>query len=266
MSKKTELNQNPDDFYIGYEERMTPSLAFRFRLFLFLILFVGLMTGVGFVLGQTPFAAAYFEYNRSRPFQGIIRLDPYPRLLIKRPGLSGKSLKYSSYLLTSPLKFGAEEMAKEFEGKKVVLEGRLLYRHEQTMLEVVPNSIQRSKEPYTSLLQKTGVKTLTLQGEIIDSKCWTGAMRPGRGKIHRACAVMCIRGGIPPIFVSYIGKDKKEAKSFLLVSSEGRAVNQEVIPFVAKPMQITGTVIKEGGSLILRADPKDYVLLDLISK
>ena len=267
MIHEPELCQRPQNFYIGYEERMPPSLAFRLRLFSCLLLLVCLMLGVGFVMGQSPFPAAHFEHNRARPFQGIIRLDPYPRLLIRRPGLSGKNSKYSSYLLTSPLKFGAEKMTKEFRDKYVVLEGRLLYRKEQTMLEVVPNSIKRSKgATHSPLAHKIGQKTLTLQGEIIDSKCWTGAMKPGRGKLHRACAIMCIRGGIPPIFVPYFGEDKDVLTSFLLVSSEGKTVNKEVIPFLAKPIQITGTVIEEEGHLILRAEPKDYILLDHIPK
>ena len=39
-----------------------------------------------------------------------------------------------------------------------------------------------------------------LVGEILDSKCWFGAMRPSQGKPHKACASLCIRGGIPPAF------------------------------------------------------------------
>ena len=38
---------------------------------------------------------------------------------------------------------------------------------------------------------------VTLKGEIIDPKCYLGAMKPGGGKTHKACAMRCIAGGIP---------------------------------------------------------------------
>ena len=41
-----------------------------------------------------------------------------------------------------------------------------------------------------------------LTGEICDGKCYAGAMRPGRGLAHKACADLCLTGGIPPVFVS----------------------------------------------------------------
>ena len=37
-----------------------------------------------------------------------------------------------------------------------------------------------------------------LTGELVDTKCWYGVMRPATGKVHRACAVRCLSGGIPP--------------------------------------------------------------------
>jgi len=35
-------------------------------------------------------------------------------------------------------------------------------------------------------------------GEIVDSKC-LGVMTPGQLTTHRACAIRCISGGIPPV-------------------------------------------------------------------
>ena len=35
-------------------------------------------------------------------------------------------------------------------------------------------------------------------GELVDTKCFLGVMRPAHGKVHRACAIRCLEGGIPP--------------------------------------------------------------------
>lgn len=43
---------------------------------------------------------------------------------------------------------------------------------------------------------------VTLDGELVDSKCYLGTMKPGDGKTHKSCAILCLRGGIPPLFVS----------------------------------------------------------------
>ena len=42
-----------------------------------------------------------------------------------------------------------------------------------------------------------GVQT-TLSGELVDTKCYFGVMRPGAGKVHRGCAARCLHGGVPP--------------------------------------------------------------------
>jgi hypothetical protein len=37
-----------------------------------------------------------------------------------------------------------------------------------------------------------------LTGELVDSKCFLGVMRPAVGKVHRGCAIRCLAGGVPP--------------------------------------------------------------------
>ena len=45
---------------------------------------------------------------------------------------------------------------------------------------------------------------------------------------------------------------------FLLVSSDGRPVNKQILDMVAEPIEITGEVIRQGELSILRADPAMY--------
>ncbi|MEJ2177929.1 MAG: hypothetical protein P8Y12_08270 [Gammaproteobacteria bacterium] len=42
---------------------------------------------------------------------------------------------------------------------------------------------------------------MTLTGEIADSKCFLGVMKPGEGSIHRACAEVRLLGGIRSMLV-----------------------------------------------------------------
>jgi hypothetical protein len=81
-------------------------------------------------------------------------------------------------------------------------------------------------------------------------------MNPGQLTPHRGCAIRCISGGIPPVFL--VRQNDGTALYFLLVSAEGKPVNQQVLELVAEPVQITGEVVRQGELLILRADPTGY--------
>ena len=129
------------------------------------------------------------------------------------------------------------------------------------MIEVVNDSI-KSAQGFEELTRVSGMTNTvglgrqTLVGEIVDSKCYLGVMNPGQLTPHRACAIRCISGGIPPILL--VRQTNGSALHFLLVSSDGRPVNKEVLAMVAEPVQITGEVVRQGEFLILRADPATY--------
>ncbi len=98
--------------------------------------------------------------------------------------------------------------------------------------------------------------TVALTGEIMDSKCYLGAMNPGERKVHRACAIRCISGGIPPVFV--VRTTGGSIQHLLLVSPEGKAVNAEVLEHVALPLRVRGEVRYAGGQYMLYADPARF--------
>lgn len=90
----------------------------------------------------------------------------------------------------------------------------------------------------------------TLVGEIVDTKCYLGAMKPGRGKPHRDCASLCIRGGIPAALL--VRTENGERRLVHLVSL-GRPVGAEVLDFVGPPVEVTGLLRREDGRLLLDA-------------
>jgi hypothetical protein len=82
-------------------------------------------------------------------------------------------------------------------------------------------------------------------------------MNPGQLTPHRACAIRCISGGIPPVLL--LRSQNGPAVYLLLVSANGKPVNQQVLDYVAEPVEITGEVERQGDFLILRADPAAYL-------
>lgn len=100
----------------------------------------------------------------------------------------------------------------------------------------------------------------TLQGLIVDSKCYLGIMKPGGTKPHRACAARCISGGIPPLFI--VSDANGPLRQMLLVGANGEAINEEVLAYVAEPLEIQGEVARVDDLWILKAAPKTFRRLE----
>jgi len=206
---------------------------------------------------MSPFPVKVFEWGKPRSFEGWLEARPVPSLLVRRPGTVEPAELWTRYLLVRPGKFGAAEDVVEFDGNRVALEGTLIYREDQAMIEVVPGSLQRAA--FEGGGPDGAVESLgehTLVGEIVDSKCYLGVMSPGATKPHRACATRCIAGGIPPVFL--VRQEDGRALYLLLLSREGETVNQDVLSMVAEPLEITGDVERHADLLVLKADPSTY--------
>ncbi len=250
-----------EEFYIGYLPHAPGHVAAHLRKFILALLALGVAAALLFVVGQKKFAFSVFEFLQPRSFEGVISTEPYPTLSVMRPGKSGDLPAFSRYLLVAEGKHGALPEVAPFEGKRVKLEGTLIYRDDQAMIELVPNTITLQVEAgMISASQPQALGTFTLTGEIVDSKCFLGVMNPGELKTHQACAVRCIAGGSPPVLI--VRNEQNEVSYVLLVSSEGHAVNQEILEMVARPVEISGEVWQHDNLLVLRADPKTYRVLE----
>jgi hypothetical protein len=124
------------------------------------------------------------------------------------------------------------------------------------MLEV-PLALDQWLEPSSAAvklppLQPEFVARAELAGEIMDSKCFFGVMRPGRGKTHKACAALCIRGGIPPSFWARRADGKESV--LLMTDASGRALGQAILPYVGEPVVASGDIVRVGDLLQFRAD------------
>lgn len=250
---------NKDEFYIGYFDKAPAGVAASMRKVVMALLASGVLLAVLLVISQQPFYPSVFEYLQYRTFEGAISQQPYPTLRVERPGRAGMLPSHSHYYLVNEGKIGAQEIIEGFDGQYVRLQGTLIYRDDQTMVEIVPGTVEPAAGPSQATTDTPGGRSLgivTLQGEIIDTKCFFGVMNPGSLKPHRACAVRCISGGIPPALA--VRTATGETTYLLLVSAQGQAVNEDVLDMIAEPVEITGEVMQHENMLVLRADPATY--------
>ena len=253
-----------DEFYVGYLPRAPLALGawVRHRLAALLLVTTGLAALV--IAVQGPFANSVFEFGNPRRFAGWVSTTPSPGLLVPHPDGRG----VSRYLLVGTGKRGADASLAGFEGKQVQLEGTLVYRDDQTMIELTSAPIQElaagldptflpagedGPHPPQSWMRWEELGTRTLGGEIVDSKCFFGVMKPGSGKTHRACAARCISGGIPPVLA--MREDDGGLSYVLLTAMDGTGIGHLILDHIAEPVEITGRLERQGELKVLRCDP-----------
>ena len=93
-----------------------------------------------------------------------------------------------------------------------------------------------------------GLGTVRLRGEIVDSKCYLGAMKPGGGRTHKGCAVLCLKGGVPPVFVS---RDEGDAL-YLLVNANGGPLDPAFFDLAADSIRRSGQAEEWGDLRVLK--------------
>ncbi len=249
----------PDEFYVGYLARAPGGIARFVRRSVLGLLIVGLGSAVVASTAQRPFDAATFEFGNQRTFEGRVTMAPYPSLVVARPGTAGHGVgPVSRYHLVAPGKHGADAMVDPLVDYMATLEGSLVYRDDQTMIEVVPGSLARRPEAGMSANADSAERLgrVTLKGEIVDAKCFLGVMNPGSWTPHRACAVRCLSGGIPPMLV--VRDSLGVAAYVLLATSDGRPAGAALLDLVAEPVEVTGRLERRLGQLMLFADRSGY--------
>ncbi|MEP7272334.1 MAG: hypothetical protein ABI882_12590 [Acidobacteriota bacterium] len=252
------LESEPDEFYVGYEPQPAPGIGSLVRRLAWLLLLVLALVGVFLVVGQKRLPAAVFEYGQQREFEGVIRERPFPTLNVERPGIAANT--QSRYALVAVGKHGAQTQLTGLEGRRVKLRGTLIYRDGLSMIEIADGTLEVIPEEGLKVpVNRDFLGVQTLSGEIVDSKCYLGVMNPGSRTTHRECAIRCISGGVPALFV--VENANGERSALWLTTVEGVAVGREILDLVAKPVEITGEVTREADQLYLRADPRTYRVL-----
>lgn len=244
-----------DEFYIGWEDQAPPRYAQTIRWLLIPGLTLLIVAAAGFARSQRLIGSATFDWGNPREISGFFRSKPYPHLILDPSGTNAPAVVAP---LVAPFKSGLNsEAVCGFDGQRVSLRATRIERAGQLMLEVETDSLKRAPSiQFQSAGGPTNVISLgrrTFRGEIVDSKCWTGVMNPGVLTTHRACAIRCISGGIPPMLL--VRRENEPPLNLLLVSTNDEPVNSAVLSFVAEPVSIHGELVRHGALLTFRIDP-----------
>ena len=195
-----------------------------------------------------------FRWDMGRQsFVGVIENEPYPVLHVFPNNVypDGHTL-----MLSGPGKRGVRERSEPLEGKVVKARGVLLKRGSIDMLQVgggrnlaISDAERRLDPPEAEPLGRW-----RLTGEICDGKCNAGAMRPGRGLAHKACANLCLVGGVPPVFVS---TGPVEGESFFMIAGpDGGDVTGAILDLTGMLVEVEGDVERRGDILVFRIAPE----------
>jgi hypothetical protein len=246
------MNPHPDDdkapFFIGWADTPPTDRRFFLRAGLGLTAAAG---GLGFGLAtlQVPPGKGQWDPDAVREWRGIASAEPYAMLRTHDLGGGPRTA-----LLSCLGKCGVAARIRALAGQPVVVTGSLIQRDQHAMIAVdevgdwirADEAVAPDAALHFPALEPLGEATLV--GEILDAKCWFGAMRPSSGKVHKACAALCIRGGIPPAFYAR-GPGGQDA--LMIMSSGGQAYGPDLLALVGDPVRLSGRVFHLGDLLVL---------------
>lgn len=242
------VSADEDPFYIGYLPRVPASHARKVCGFLLALTALIPLVMILAAVSQNPIDVGTFEFGTLRTFEGVMHESPFPVLRIEAPG--GDS-EFVNLILVGAGKHGIPEFARGHDGQRVRLEGTLIHRKGLTAIEVGAEEkfevVGGGDTPARDHVESLG--TVRLRGEIVDTKCFVGVMRPSAGKVHRACAIRCLSGGIPPGLLVH---DLNGGEAvFLLAPREGSSLKLDVQE-AGIPVEVSGEAELHGDTPVLR--------------
>ncbi|MEM7056475.1 MAG: hypothetical protein AAF557_02700 [Pseudomonadota bacterium] len=252
------MTRQDEPFFVGYLP--APAQSRRFLLTAGISTVAGFM-GAGALIGITqddPGQGAFrFDYGR-QTVTGVLELNPYP--LVRVTEGNDRIPIGHTLMLAAGGKRGLMNRARNLDGKLVTVSGIVLQRGDLDMLQVRGGKQGLGPaDGATPPLSREDLGRWRIAGEICDGKCLAGAMRPGRGLAHKACANLCLIGGIPPVFVSTQPIDGTE---FLLVGGpDGGALPASVYNQVGQFISAEGKVERRGDLLVFLIDPNTVAVL-----
>jgi hypothetical protein len=226
-------------FFIGWSGRTAlPSLGF-----LALILVASLISfgALAFALGITVDDPGGGDFTGDKDITGVLIADPYPMIVTDNA--------HHTIPLSGGGKRGVQEQARALDGKHVRATGAGVQRGDRDLLLV--DRLERAPgEPEKPIREPLGTWRLT--GEICDGKCSLGVMRPGNTAVHKACANVCLIGGVPPIFITttpVLG-----TRYLMMGDPDGHTLPDALRDYVAITSRMDGTLERIGDALIFRTD------------
>jgi hypothetical protein len=232
-----------DEFFVGYLP--TPPRTKRFAIGVAATMVtLGLAAAILGVVGEGSTGSG-FGPQAQTPSEGVIGvLSTHPYGVLWTESEHGPS----AVLLVRQGKFGIGSMFDAMDGTVVRVQGYVIEREGRRMIELggAPVAAELPEATVASLRAhaSAGPRSIRITGEIVDEKCWLGRMRPGAGRTHRACAQLCVAGGIPPVIV---GTDESGvAYAAVVVGDHREAITETILPYLAEPVAVRGELVRDG--------------------
>lgn len=252
------MSDKRDAFFVGYLPAPAALRAFLIGSALGLVVLAGLLA---FLIGTTQDdpgpGAVRGDYGR-QTVTGVIERTPIPVLHVTQG--NDRIPAGHTLMMSGAGKAGTLRRPDAVDGKLVQVSGVILERGTLDMLQL--RGGRRGMQPAEGTGQVPEPQDLgrwRIAGEICDGKCLAGAMRPGRGLAHKACANLCVLGGVPPVFVS---SQPVLGETFLLISGPDRAeIPQAVYDFMAQYISVEGRLTRHGDLLVFAMEPGSIEVL-----
>lgn len=245
-----------DAFFVGY-------MPVPRALVGFLAVVAGGLIGAGvavaavFAVAQGDWGDASFRWGDGYQTRtGVLLAEPYP-VLYTPPDADHP--RGRAVVLSGQGKRGVQAAAEALEGGAADVGGIALGRGEVGVEFIQVGGKVRLRPAEDAAAVPAGWRPATddlgartLRGEIVDSKCYLGAMRPGQGKTHKLCANLCLIGGIPPMFVVY--REEGAPLVMLLGDRAGKALPDDVLAHTGHYVELTGQLERRADLLVFRVD------------
>lgn len=248
-----------DFFFVGWAGKTGPALGRFLAGWAALVLVV--FAAVGILLSRSTDDAAdgLFDLAPDQAAQapavaeyatreGILSRAPYP---ILRTAPDAENPRGGTYLLSGDGKRGVELGHDMADGQTVRAAGVLVRRGTLAML-IVDGALEPVGASRAAPDAPVPLGRFRIVGEICDGKCYPGAMSPGGGLTHRACAILCFAGEVPLVFASAA---PVFGQSFLvLADANGGRPSLAIKSLIGIRVALEGEVERRGDALVYKVD------------
>lgn len=230
-----------DDFYIGWSNEAPKSYAKKARYF-FITAVLGLLAvAILFVTNQQTYNSSLFEFGTLSEVEGVLVDKPAWGIRAEIEGET-KTIFFVGFGKSGPDQ-SLIKMRKNHGlevGDEVIMRGTLFHfqgKYGMELTELEKSFVSSTKRAImTAPPEELG--QMTLQGEIVDPKCFFGVMNPATKAVHRSCAIRCISGGITPVLAI---RFKGEFVDYYFIDGfTPENLEKMILPFVGLPVEVSG--------------------------
>lgn len=241
-------------FFVGY---LPAPPGLRGLLALVAAVLLGAAAGVALAISATVPDPGDGAVMGRETVEGVIIPDAYPLLQVTA---DSDRLRAGQVVFLSALnKSGVARRLAQFENQPVTIGGLYTKRGDLVMLQLRGgrNGVSAREAEAAPPPERADLGRWRLTGEICDGKCYAGAMRPGRGLSHKACAALCVVGGVPAVFVlaEPFQTEDGPVEYMLITTPDGAPAGPEIMNLSAVWLAVEGAVERIGDLHVFRLDP-----------